>query len=134
MKQLAYIYFILYFFIGGKADADVHDLLKISNLVEHVKEYLNEKPDSSILEFIQIHYGAASEAADNHKKDHDEHDEDLPFQSHTCCHTLTFYVISYFDGVDFKFYPINRFDTSHYTEKTPPLLARTIWQPPQISA
>ncbi|WP_069658834.1 hypothetical protein [Arcticibacter eurypsychrophilus] len=131
MKKLAYIYFIVYFFIGGKADADVHDLLKISNLVEHFNEYFNEKQGSTVLEFIQIHYGADSEAANNHKKDHDK---DLPFQSHNCCHTLAFYVISSFDGVDFKSYPIDRFDTSLYTEKISPILTRTIWQPPKISA
>lgn len=117
----------------GMTDIDMHEFLKISNLVEHFKEHFKGQPNTTVLELLEMHYGSDSETADHHAKDHDKHEGNLPFQSHSCCHTATFYVISFFNGVDFKFYPVDRFVVSLYTEKTPPILARTIWQPPKLS-
>ena len=133
LKQLAYIYFLAYFLIGSMTDVDMHELVKISNLVEHFKEHLKGTPNSTVLELLDLHYGSDSKATDHQKRDQDKHTKNLPFQSHSCCHAVTFYVVSFFDGIDFKFYPIDRFVASLYNEKTPPILARTIWQPPKLS-
>lgn len=113
-------------------DADMHELLKISNLIEHFQEHFEGEPDSTVLELLEMHYSSDSKTADHHGKDHDKHTGNVPFQSHTCCHSVTVYVVEFYNDIDFKFFPSDIPVISFYSKEAPPILARTIWQPPKL--
>lgn len=128
MKRLAYIYFIPYFLIAGMmTNTDMHEILKISNLVEHFKEHVAEQPRATFIDLIDMHYGS-----DHPQEKPDKHHDNLPFQSHHCCNTVAFYVINFLNCVDFKLFASNTTVLSFYRAQLPPQISGSIWQPPKL--
>lgn len=132
MKQFAYIYLITYFFIAGMmTNGDIHEFLKVSNLIEHFKEHLSSEPAATIPGLFAMHYGSDGKTSKHHQEDHDKHSGNLPFQSHNCCHASAVYVVNLFNSIDFDLFASNTTMFSFYLTQFPPQISGSIWQPPQ---
>lgn len=128
MKRLAYIYFIPYFLIAGMmTNTDMHEILKISNLVEHFKEHVAEQPRATFIDLIDMHYGS-----DHPQEKPDKHHDNLPFQSHNCSHTSAVYVVNVSGTIDFELFENSTTVLSFYKAQFPPQISGSIWQPPQL--
>jgi len=64
------------------------ELQKLPVLFEHYDEH-SEHDGTTILQFLNFHYGSGQEAEEHHHDD--EHDSKLPFHGqHQCCHGYIF--------------------------------------------
>jgi len=87
------------------------ELLKIPTFIDHYQEQAQED-GTSLLEFIDVHYGDQQKSQDFHQDD--EHDENLPFHGQHQCFHGNVYVTPSPNSV--KLIAINFFD---YTKKSP---------------
>ena len=77
MKNLIAISF-LFVFLG--ANTELHQLLKLPDLIHHFLEHRTQEPNETITEFLVEHYSDTQ----NHSKT-DQHDHDnLPFKTNDC--------------------------------------------------
>lgn len=128
MKQFASVYLMIYFLLAGMmASGDLHELLKISNLVEHFKEHSHEQPKVTFIDLIKVHYGS-----DLPDEKQDEHHDNLPFQSHNCSYTSAVYVVSVSGTITFELFENTTTVVSFYKAQFPPQISGSIWQPPQL--
>lgn len=74
---------ILFLFAYLFSSTELHQLLRLPYLVSHFIEHSNINSSLNFSEFIHQHY------AEEHKKDQDKKDEQLPFKSHKDCIVLS---------------------------------------------
>jgi hypothetical protein len=109
---------------------ELHELFKLPHLVYHFFEHRSEQPDTSLAQFLQIHF---SKEHNNHTNDN--HDKGcLPFQGehHHPVQLLHFYANHH---TDFRLIPQSNAVKNLYfkqSSSTSTYLAN-IWQPPKIS-
>ncbi len=108
---------------------ELHELFKLPHLVYHFFEHRSEHPETSLAQFLQIHF---SNEHKNQKEDN--HDNGcLPFQGehNHPVQLLHFYANNH---TDFRLIPQNNSIKNLYSSQ--PSLSSTyfanIWQPPKI--
>ena len=108
---------------------EFHELLKLPHLVYHFFEHRLEQPDTSLAEFLHVHY---SHDHDNHKDEH--HDKGcLPFQGEHIQHIQITHFCTQ-SNFDIKLIPhISSLDKNSFNQSFPlsEYLAN-IWQPPKV--
>ncbi len=128
MKQFASLYLMIYFLLAGMmTSGDLHELLKISNLVEHINEHSEEQPKVTLIDLIKMHYGFG-----HPDEKQDKHHDNLPFQSHNCNHTSAVYVVNLSGTIDFELFENSTSVLSFYKAQFPHPISGSIWQPPQL--
>lgn len=108
-------------------NVDMHELQKISILIEHFKEHSTNQPKLTFLDLIEMHYGSGYP-----EEKPDKHSDNLPFQSHHCCNTVAFYVINFPDFPDFKVFSQETKTHAVYQIQFSSTPAGSIWQPPKF--
>jgi hypothetical protein len=63
---------------------ELHELTKVSALLQHYEKHKLESPELTFLQFIEMHYADT----EHHQQDHQNHDK-LPFSHHQHHHNGT---------------------------------------------
>ena len=106
--------------------ADLHDLSKITLLINH---YRLAHDQTSLADFLELHYGSG---AARHDKEHGH--KSLPFKSHesTYSHPVTLTLPLHLSLPSEL--PTGRYTESHYRSVFHSEFSASIWQPPRLSA
>lgn len=128
MKRLITILFLLGFLYST---TELHQLLKISSLIEHYVEHKKNNPALTLLEFFTIHYAIANVVDDDYEKD-----QKLPFKS--CNHqtntvdlTTSVFSLKYTLN-SIENYGIQRNFLNKESMFKGSLFLSSIWQPPKF--
>lgn len=126
-KFLSILFLTLY--LGFAAEG--YQLLKIPNLIEHLKEHRTADPTLSFFGFLVIHYFGDNVPDDDHHKD-----MNLPFKSHQECLNGSINVITPPGQVKFSSTSAEMFligFNSRNCQFISSLCSSSIWQPPKFS-
>ena len=128
MKKYIAIAFLLLYLM---TTTELRQLLKFPLLVEHFSEHQSENKSITLWNFLCMHYANGSE----HDADYDK-DMKLPFKSHSCCSSSSFFVFLLSNEVySFlvpKFLGERKPVANFYAFAVSSLYLDAIWQPPQI--
>ncbi len=127
MKRFFSILLLILFL---SSTTELHELFKLPHFVCHFFEHHSEQPETSLAQFLQIHF---SNEHKNQKEDNHDHGC-LPFQGehHHSVQLLHFYTNNH---ADFRLIPQGNVVKNLYFKQgfpTSTYLAN-IWQPPKIS-
>lgn len=108
---------------------DLHNLIKIPELIEHYQEHRKRFSDFSFFDFLGLHYGR--QASQHDQDEHGKH-RNLPFKSGTCTFTHVFSIISIFKAFEIISTGFSFSYSNFYQSISSADFSESIWQPPRI--
>lgn len=126
MKKLIAILFLSVYVVSA---TELHEFLKLPELVEHFMEHKSENHKTTLIEFLTMHYSSPSSGVA-----HNTDDTDLPFKSHHDCGNVNYIAFMSFEmfQLDVKTTPIESKSYNTYSsEFISSAYLSSIWQPPK---
>lgn len=112
---------------------NISDVLKVSDLVEHVKYHAEEYGDD-FATFFEKHYGFLKSEHQESKPHNNSSHEKLPFQHNNCNHLLPEVVVFFYDFMIEKTVIATEAKPDFYYQNPYYFLERvSIFQPPRIA-
>ena len=128
LKKILLILFLSSYLVST---TELHELLKLPQLIEHFIEHKEAKNEITFLDFLIMHYSSSNDGDNDTDKD-----KRLPFKSHAHSENFSVNAFISFSTIEMKIKQIlipQKQYKSYFSDFIKSAYLSSIWQPPKLS-